>query len=738
MLVYNVTYGGEGMGWFDEQIKQRIKNDEEAFSTSFEKMAQMISGTSFGKDGRDSFLLSKDAIEEILRFYHIKPKEIPESVKDINEQLEYLLRPFGIMWREIYLKDQWYQDAIGPILGRTKEGETIALLPRKLGGYYYFDYKNGKKVCITAKNVSQLDKEAIYFYKPFPLKALGINDFFQYLMGMLTTSDFMAVAFLSLLLVFLGMLTPVVNNILFSQVIYSGEAAFLLAVISLLAGAAVCIFLITIVKNMVLCRIKTKLHISVESAAVMRCLSLPVRFFKKYGAGNIGQRVQGIAQISDFLVDAIFSIGVAILCSLIYFVQIFSYTPQLASLAVLLTILQIVVIGAGILVKMKLSLPQMEEAAKERGMMFAMLSGIQKIKLTGAERRAFSKWSKQYLNTAKYIYTPPLTVKLNRVFLLAVTSIGTLLFYYIAIRTKVDMADYMAFHVAYGMVSAALTALLPATAGLAVIRPLMQMAAPLLSTMPEIAEHKKVVTRLSGGIELNNVSFRYKEEMPLIFDNLSLKVRPGQYVAIVGKTGCGKSTLMRLLLGFEAPLKGAVYYDGVDMSTMDLKSLRRHMGVVIQDGKLFAGDIFSNIVISAPGATLEEAWEAAEMAGVAEDIRKMPMGMHTLISEGSGQISGGQRQRLLIARAIIGKPRILLFDEATSALDNITQKIVSDSLAKLKCTRIVIAHRLSTIQECNRILMLENGRIIEDGSYEQLLKQKGHFAEMVERQRVNI
>ena len=217
----------------------------------------------------------------------------------------------------------------------------------------------------------------------------------------------------------------------------------------------------------------------------------------------------------------------------------------------------------------------------------------------------------------------------------------------------------------------------------------------------------------------------------------TLKIRAGEYIAIVGSTGCGKSTLVRLLLGFETPEKGAIYYDGKDVTTLDLRSLRRRIGAVTQDGSLFQGDIYSNIIISAPQLTLAEAWEAAELAGIADDIRAMPMGMQTVISEGQGGISGGQRQRLMIARAVAPKPRILMFDEATSALDNRTQKQVSEALDRLRCTRIVIAHRLSTIKNCDRILVLDKGRIVEDGSYDELIAQNGCFAELVARQRLD-
>ena len=270
------------------------------------------------------------------------------------------------------------------------------------------------------------------------------------------------------------------------------------------------------------------------------------------------------------------------------------------------------------------------------------------------------------------------------------------------------------------------------------IRPILEMAEPFLKTEPESTENKEIVTKLSGDIELNNVYFRYSESSPYIIRNLSLKISSGEYVAIVGKTGCGKSTLMRLLLGFEKPEKGAVYYDGKDISMLDLPSLRRKIGSVMQTGGLFQGDIYSNIVISAPALSTKDAWEAAEKACIADDIREMPMGMRTLISEGQGGISGGQKQRLMIARAIAPKPKILIFDEATSALDNKTQRQVSESLDAMGCTRVIIAHRLSTIRHCDRILVIEDGGIAEDGTYDELIAKNGAFAELIKRQRLDV
>ena len=722
------------IGWFDEQIRQRIKSDDEAFSNSFLKMAELLTETHHLDEDIDDLERYQNAVMEILRYFHVKPQDVPAKIKDMDTRLEYLLRPSGIMRRRITLKDSWYHDGIGPILGKTKRGAPIALMPKFFGGYTYFDYESGKRLKVTKRNASMIDKEGVCFYKPFPLKSLTLNDLFHYILETLSAADFIMVGAATLLVTLVGLIIPKVNQILFSYVVENGSLRLLFASISMMFGAMVARLLLTTVKNMILSRISTKLSITVQSAAMMRLLSLPAGFFKEYSSGEIGERLDGVNDLCSMLANTVLSTGFVGLFSLIYIGQIFSYSPSLVFPALSITVVTLLFSTLTTLIQMKLALAQMKESAKERGLIFSLISGIQKIKLAGGEKRAFAKWSDQYLKVAKYTYTPPMIIRLQSVILLAFTGIGTIILYYVAVKSQVSVANYMSFNASYGMVTGAFSALSGVALSIANIRPQMEMLAPILKTVPEVSGNKKVLTRLSGGIELNNVSFRYNEDMPLILDNLSLKIRSGQYVAIVGKTGCGKSTLMRLLLGFETPQKGAIYYDGKDISTIDLKSLRQQMGVVIQDGKLFSGDIFSNITISAPQATLDDAWQAAKLAGIDEDIHNMPMGMQTLISEGNGGISGGQRQRLMIARAIAPKPRILLLDEATSALDNITQKIVSDSLAKLKCTRIVIAHRLSTIKECDRIITLDDGHIVEEGTYQELIDKNGIFADLVKRQ----
>lgn len=725
------------MGWFDEQIRQRKQNDCDVFEDSFVQIAGAVMGSKVSAALNDKKQIAQNAMEEILKFYHVKLREVPDYIHDRNEKLEYLLRPYGIMRRTVQLSKGWYKDAVGAMLGiRKSDGSIVALIPNRISGYSYTDAGSGKRITLNKKNEDLFEEEAIAFYKPFPLKKMGMRDFLRYLCELLSAMDFTMAALAALAVTLAGMLVPKFNNLIFSTVVPSESMRLLLAVTVFLICVSISTTLITTVKSMVLARISTKMSISVQAATMARILSLPADFFKNYSSGELSSRAQYTNMLCNMLISTVLSTGLTSLFSLVYITQIFTYAPSLVVPALLVVGTTLIFTMLSAFVQMKVSRQQMEIATKESGMSYALISGVQKIKLAGAEKRAFAKWGSLYAKNAKLTYNPPVFLKINSVISMGISLAGTWIMYYAAVKAQVAVADYYAFHTAYGMVSGAFLSLASIGLTLAQIRPVMEMVQPILETVPEISEDKQVLARLSGGIELNCVSFRYKEEMPLVVDDLSVKIRPGQYVALVGATGCGKSTLMRLMLGFERPQKGAIYYDGQDLANLDLKSLRRQIGVVMQNGRLFSGDIFSNIILSAPWLTIDDAWEAAEMAGVAEDIRRMPMGMHTMISEGSGGISGGQRQRLMIARAIAPKPRILMFDEATSALDNLTQKKVSESLDSLKCTRIVIAHRLSTIQQCDRILYLEHGKIVEEGTYQELLEQGGYFAKLVARQRI--
>ena len=726
------------MGWFDDQIKQRIQNDDAQFSEAFAEMSGVVMGKKALSDAMyDQSKQAQNAVFDIIKHYHLKPKEVPLGVRTIPERLDYLLRPTGIMRREVTLTEGWYKNGIGPLLATTNDGKVIALIPNKVTGYHYFDYESGKRVKVTRRNCENICPEALCFYKPFPLRKLTGGDLFRYFLQTLCSADWILIIVASLVLSLVGMLVTIANKEIFGKVLEIGTSPVFIGAFALLLGATISQLMINVIKSLITSRINTKMTTAVESAAMMRLLSLPASFFKQYSAGDLANRLSQVKTLCTASSSIVLTGGLTTLFSLVYFFQIFTYAPALMVPSILVILTSVIVFTVISSMQMKNFTKLMQYEAKESGLVFGLISGIQKIKLAGAEKRAFAKWGKEYKDTAERKYNPRTAIKLLNTIILAINMLGTAVIYFFAVNADISIAEYMAFSAAYGMVSGSFMTLIGTSVEIAQIKPTIELFRPIMDAEPEVAEDKIVPQRLSGGLDLANVSFRYQEGMPLVLDKLNLKINPGQYVAIVGSTGCGKSTLMRIMLGFEKPQKGAVYYDGKDLNTIDIKSLRSNIGTVMQNGSLFAGDIYSNITISAPQLSVDEAWEAAEIAGIAEDIRKMPMGMHTLISEGSGGISGGQKQRLMIARAVAPKPKILMFDEATSALDNITQKHVSDALESLKCTRIVIAHRLSTIKNCDRIIVLDQGKIVEDGTYEDLIAQGGMFAALVDRQRID-
>ena len=726
------------MGWFTEQIRQRTENDQNVLEDSFFRMASVVMDKWDANRLEDERLIAKEAIDDILKFYHQKPVEIPDTIRDVNDQLEYVLRPTGLMTREVELEEGWQNDAYGPMLGYLKEaGTAVALLPGTIYGYYFKDPATGKRTRITRKTARLFSREALCFYQPLPMKKLGIPDLLKYMKNSITHGDLVVIVLATLAVQLVGMIEPRVYSLVTGKILEGHNMNLMAGVGVFLLTSAFAAQLIGLVRSLLMQRINTKTSQAVQASVMMRILSLPVSFFRRYSSGELSSRAGSVNSLCSMMLNNILSIGLSSLLSLLYVAQIFSFAPALVWPSLLIILATVVMSLAVSFVQIGISRKRMKLSAEEQGMSYAVINGIQKIRLSGSEKRVFARWGRLYAKGAQLEYNPPLFLKINTVITTAISLIGTIVLYYLAIQTNVGVSQYYAFTAAYGRVMGAFSALAGIAVSVASIRPVLEMAEPILKAEPEVAADKQPVDRVTGHIEMSHVSFRYEENTPYVLNDLSLDIKAGEYVAIVGRTGCGKSTLVRLLLGFEKPEKGGIFYDRHDLNSIDPRSLRKHIGVVIQNGQLFQGDIFSNITISAPDLTLDEAWEAAEMAGIAQDIRDMPMGMQTLISEGQGGISGGQKQRLMIARAVAPKPSILIFDEATSALDNKTQKQVSGALDKLNCTRIVIAHRLSTIRNCDRILVMDKGTIIEEGTYDDLIAQNGHFAELVARQRLD-
>ena len=723
------------MGLYEEQLEKRAEHDKKMIGESMVSAVGAVLGEQAAVRIRDDRMITKQAFDDLLKYYHFQPVEIPNNITDYSSQLDYCLNIYGIMKRQIFLSENWWNESYGPVLVYTKEKHIpVTLLPNRIKGYYYIDRETGKKTRLNKQTDALYEREAYCFYKPFPHKKMGIHELLKYMKSCLTHEDGFFMIILTLLSTVMGMMIPISTKALTGSVAMTGDLKMLLGITVFIFGTAISSQLINSTVRILTARTRTKITISVQAAMMMRILSLPTNFFRKGSAGELSAQSTAVDKLCDAFVDLFAISGLTSLASLLYFVQIFSFTPVLvlpALIAILTTVLISIMFSV---VQTDVSRQYMEKSAKESGLGYSMLNGIQKIKLIGAEKRFFARWLKLYAESMELVYSPPLLVKTNKVITLAISTVFNVIMCYFAARNGIEQASYLAFAAAYGALTGGIATLTVLAPKIGSIKPIYEMVEPFLTTEPEIAENKEYVANISGSIELNHIHFRYDEDSPYILNDLSLKIKAGEYVAIVGRTGCGKSTLIRLLLGFDKPEKGTIFYDKRDISRIDIHFLRRQIGAVTQNGGVFGGDIYSNIVISAPQLTVDEAWRVAERSGIAEEIKAMPMGMYTQISENHSSISGGQKQRIMLARALAANPKILLLDEATSALDNLTQKHIIETLSTLKCTRIVVAHRLSTICNCDRILVLDGGKIIEDGTYHELIEKGGFFANLISNQ----
>ena len=619
----------------------------------------------------------------------------------------------------------WFEDQ----LKQRKENDDIAFGDSFLSlAGINVDDDEYKKIKEESYKTSKLDHEG---------KAT-IRDYIRFVKDAIPIGTIIVAGILSLVATGVGMLLPYFTQILTGEVVQVKDFNLFVSVSIYVVAAAIGGLLITTIQGFVGSRINIKMDQLVTRKTMARLLNLPASFFKKYNTGELSQRFASTINLASILMNGVVMSLVSAIMSMAYLVQLTQFAPALILPTV---IVLIATTGFSILISFiqaRVSKVQMVLSSKKSGLTYETINGIQKIRLSGSEKRVFVKWAEVYARAARLLYNPPLIIRLSAAITALISLIGDIVIYFVAVQSGVDVGDYMAFQTSYGVLAAAFASLTQVVSSMASVPPILNMASPILEETPEEEEEKMVLDKVNGNIKLDNVSFSYGENMPNVLDGINLDIHSGDYIAIVGKTGCGKSTLVRLLLGFEKPKNGNIYYDEHNMNDIDLTSLRRNIGTVTQNGTLFHADIFSNIIISAPNLKVDDAWVAAEIANIADDIRDMPMGMKTVISEGQGSISGGQKQRIMIARAIVHKPKILVFDEATSALDNVTQKSIAESIGKLECTRIVIAHRLSTIQNADRIIMLEGGHIIEDGTYDELIKYDGKFAELVERQRIDL
>ena len=678
----------------------------------------------------------ESALRQVLEALGITDYELEDDdMLTPEEQLTGILRPRGIMMRDIRLTGEWWRECVGPLLGYAKDGRLVALTPTKTGlGYQYRQQDGSIRQVGRREMADELKPTAITFTKALPLRPLKLKDLIKFTWSVVSGPNALLLVLCALVVVLLGMFTPMANKLIFDTVIPTGDVADLLPITGLLIGATIGTLLLTLTRNLYIIRIQHIVELHVQNAVMARTFLLSPTFFSKNSSGELSAKLQNVSTLCSLVNENIVGALLSAVLSIIYLVQVYIYGGKLLWPALGIIIAQAVVLVLNYRRTVNVLKKYTERAMRLSGLEYNLFAGIQKLKLTGSENRAFARWLDHYGEAVRFIYNPAFTGRLYPALSAILGLGGSMLIFWSTLSNGVSTSDYIAFSSAFGMITASIVQLNSVVPSLAQIKPMLESVKPILEAVPEMEDKAPQVEDLFGGIEVSGVSFRYQEDGPLILDDLSLRIDPGEYVGIVGKSGCGKSTLMRLMLGFEKPLTGGIYYDNYDLAKVDKASLRRKIGCCLQSGSLFTGDLFHNITITAPWATHDDAWDALRMACLEDDVRRMPMGLHTVVSEGGGGFSGGQKQRILIARALISKPDIIFFDEATSALDNISQKAVSDNLDELMCTRVVIAHRLSTIRHCDRIIVLDHGRIAEQGTFEELMENKGLFYEMAQRQ----
>ncbi|QRX90752.1 NHLP bacteriocin export ABC transporter permease/ATPase subunit [Streptomyces noursei] len=640
-----------------------------------------------------------------------------------------------IRTRAVRLDGRWWRTDAGPLVGhRAKSGAPVALLWRR-GRYEAVNPASGLRIRIGKDTADEFEPHAVMFYRPLPERRLTLWRLMRFsLRG--NRADLRNLALSGLVTVALGALVPLATGKVLG--VYVPAAArgpiVQVALAVIIAGVVAAAF--TLLQNLTVLRIEGRIESVLQPAVWDRLLRLPTKFFAGRSTGELASAAMGISAIRQVLAGVgpvavqAATVGAVNLVMLL----LYSVPLALAALAVLF------VIGAVFLVlglwELRWQRRLITLGNKLNNRAFQTLRGLPKLRVAAAESFAYAAWAREFARSRelqqKAGRIKNLTTVLNAVYL-PLCSLALFVLLAGPARGTLSAGAFLTFNTSVTMLLTSVTQITGALVSAAAALPMFEQIRPVLDEAPEVRGGSSQPGVLSGAIEARKLSFRYSEDGPLVLDDVSLQVRPGEFVAIVGPSGCGKSTLLRLLIGFDRPSGGSVLYDGQDLGALDQAAVRRQCGVVLQNAQPLTGSIL-DCICGAEAFTQEEVWAAAEMAGLAEDIKRMPMGLHTMIS-GGGAISGGQRQRLMIAQALVRRPRILFFDEATSALDNETQRIVIDSTRALSASRVVIAHRLSTVLDADRVLVMADGRIVEQGAPAALLADTGgRLHDLVRRQ----
>lgn len=649
--------------------------------------------------------------------------------------IEDVARIGGFPVRNIYLEDEWYKKDIGPFIStNTSTGTYVTVLPKR-GKYYIYNSISGKTSKLTDELVEYISNDALMVYRPLPNDKITIASLLKYALYDLDVGSFITMIVMMLLVMLVGMVLPTLNQKIYDLLIPIGDTNGLFSLCLVIIACGIGSIAFTIVQSIANIRCFSQMKYSLEAASVDRLFKLPEGDIKKYQSADIATRITNISIGFDLILQNVLVPVLTIIVSIPYIFMMNKYSNQMTKVSLIMLLIYISLIVLLGIRKNKYDSVNNELTVSMKSYLNQFISAISKLRIARAENRALNLYMEQYIDSIvakkKSTTLNNLSILISEIFPIISTFV---IYIYIVRQGDINsLGNYMAFISAQTAFNQACITL---STGLLIIskaKPLWDKIKEVLDILPEQSDSAILPGKISGNISVESVTFGYNPAKPVL-KNINLNISRGEYVAIVGTSGCGKSTLLKLLLGFERPQQGKIYYDSIDLNAIDKRELRKQFGVVLQNGALIAGTIKDNILLTAPHKTVEDVEKVLVDVCLDEMVHELPMGLNTPLSDGAGGISGGQKQRILIARSIINNPAVLFFDEATSALDNRSQEIVVNSVSKLNCTRIVIAHRLSTIINCDRILVMDGGSIVEEGTYSQLMDKKGIFYKLAIRQ----
>lgn len=666
-----------------------------------------------------------------------------KNLNNIDEVLEAILDPLCIMYRKVNLYETKFFNlnnyGLTYIARQNGNRVPVLLIPSTFGYKIYFS--DTKKIKLLTKKIKeQIDLKVFIFHRPLPGNLFEVKNIIILITRLLRIKDIVPIAILSLFITLLGLVIPQTNKYILNTIIPMGPANetyyILLGVCLIFFTACIMSGLISVYKTFFLNKLKLRINSQIQSSIMSRILLMPQTYFARTSSGKLSTNLKYAQRLSENVLDILVDGSISAIFSLIYIPQMISFGPILSIPAIVFLIVQIIISFQLSFINVKNIRSRMRYDIETTNFAFSALKAIQKIQIAGAQENVIAKWYNSYKKLISHTLNPKLSIKLNTVILGTISGLSTIIVLTTAVLTGTSRADYIAFCSSFSLVGAAVQYVNSTFNTIIGMSPLLDRVKKILSLKEEAQHTQKYIQKLYGEINIDKLCFSYEGCKRKCLDNISLHIKKGEKIAIVGESGCGKSTLMKLLIGIEHAQSGKIEYDGQNLSKLNIRSVRKNISSIMQFSRIIPGTIYDNVMyLNANKTDKNLAEQAICKSGLKDFIDNLDMGMDTEITDTrTGGLSGGQRQRLLIARALASNNNIMIFDEATSALDNYTQKQILDSIFESKATVIMVAHRLSTVVNADKIYLINDGKICETGSYNELLKLNGKFAKLVEKQ----